>query len=74
MTRAAALVREVYAIQKHLQEAFPGRRFPLDGKLIGTRPFEYRTPRGAYIQLGADTGAEALIEYYAYDLSGAYQP
>jgi hypothetical protein len=46
----------------------------IDGKLIGTRPFEYRTPREAYIQLGADSGAEALIEYYAYDLSGAYQP
>ncbi|MHC4212742.1 MAG: hypothetical protein ACYSWP_05125, partial [Planctomycetota bacterium] len=46
----------------------------LDGKLIGTRPFEYRTPREAYIQLGADTGAEAIVEYYAYDLTGAYQP
>lgn len=35
MTRAAALVRELYAIQKRLREAFPGRRFSLDGKLVG---------------------------------------
>jgi hypothetical protein len=35
MTRAATLVRELYAIQKRLREAFPGRRFSLDGKLVG---------------------------------------
>jgi formylglycine-generating enzyme required for sulfatase activity len=45
-----------------------------DGKLIGVRPREYRTPRGAYIQLGAGGGAEALVEYLAYDLSGAFEP
>ena len=35
MTRAAALVRELYAVQKRLREAFPDRRFSLDGKLVG---------------------------------------
>ena len=35
MTRAAALVRELYAIQNRLREAFPDRRFSLDGKLVG---------------------------------------
>ncbi len=35
MTRAAALVRELYAIQSRLREAFPDRRFSLDGKLVG---------------------------------------
>ena len=35
MTRAAALVRELYAIQSRLREAFPARRFSLDGKLVG---------------------------------------
>ncbi|MHC4062230.1 MAG: hypothetical protein ACYSR6_11595 [Planctomycetota bacterium] len=45
-----------------------------DGKLIGARQHEYRTPREAYIQLGAGPGAEVLVEYFAYDLSGPYQP
>jgi len=45
-----------------------------DGKLIGMRRCEYRTPRDAYIQLGAGPGAEALVEYFAYDLGGPYQP
>ncbi len=45
-----------------------------DGKLIGVRPTEYRTPRDAYIQFGAGSGLEALVEYMAYDLTGAYQP
>ncbi|MHC4623230.1 MAG: SUMF1/EgtB/PvdO family nonheme iron enzyme [Planctomycetota bacterium] len=45
-----------------------------DGKLIGARQHEYRTPRDAYIQLGAGPGAEVLVEYFAYDLSGPYQP
>jgi len=45
-----------------------------DGKLIGTRRYEYRTPREAYIQVGAGTGLEALVEYVAYDITGAYQP
>ncbi len=35
MTRAAVLVRELYAIQSRLREAFPSRRFSLDGKLVG---------------------------------------
>lgn len=35
MNRAAALVRELYGIQNRLREAFPSRRFSLDGKLIG---------------------------------------
>ncbi|MHC4574694.1 MAG: hypothetical protein ACYS76_11280 [Planctomycetota bacterium] len=45
-----------------------------DGKLIGARQHEYRTPREAYIQLGAGAGAEVLVEYFAYDLTGPYQP
>jgi hypothetical protein len=35
MTRSAALVRELYEIQSRLREAFPSRRFSLDGKLVG---------------------------------------
>jgi len=35
MTSASALVRELYAIQGRLREAFPSRRFSLDGKLVG---------------------------------------
>ena len=35
MTRAATLVRELYEIQSRLREAFQGRRFSLDGKLVG---------------------------------------
>ena len=45
-----------------------------DSKLIGARQHEYRTPRDAYIQLGAGPGAEVLVEYFAYDLGGPYQP
>jgi len=45
-----------------------------DGKLIGTRRYEYRTPRDAYIQVGAGTDMEALVEYVAYDITGPYQP
>jgi hypothetical protein len=45
-----------------------------DGKPLGVRRGEYRTPRDAYIQLGAGAGAEVLVEYFAYDLSGPYQP
>jgi len=45
-----------------------------DGELIGTRRFEYRTPRGAYIQYGGGRGLEALVEYVSYDISGPYQP
>ncbi|HUT30555.1 MAG TPA: SUMF1/EgtB/PvdO family nonheme iron enzyme [Sedimentisphaerales bacterium] len=45
-----------------------------DGRLIGARQHEYRTPREAYIQLGAGPGAEVLVEYFAYDLGGPYQP
>jgi hypothetical protein len=45
-----------------------------DGKLLGVRPAEYRTPREAYFQFGAGPGLRALVEYIAYDLSGAYAP
>jgi len=45
-----------------------------DGKLLGVRRYEYRTPRDAYIQFGAGQGLEALVEYVAYDLAGPYQP
>ena len=45
-----------------------------DGKLVGTMPAEYRTPRGAYFQFGAGAGVEAKIDYLAYDLTGAHQP
>jgi len=45
-----------------------------DGKLMGVRPAEYRTPRDAYIQFGAGPGLDALVEYIAYDLSGPSRP
>ncbi len=45
-----------------------------DGELIGTRRYEYRTPRKAYMQFGAGAGTEALIDYVAYDLGGALGP
>ena len=45
-----------------------------DGKLLGVRPAEYRTPREAYFQFGAGPGLEALVEYIAYDLSGPSRP
>jgi hypothetical protein len=45
-----------------------------DGKLVGVRNYEYRTPRDAYIHFNLSKGAEAVVEYVAYDLSGPYQP
>jgi len=45
-----------------------------DGRLIGVRRYEYRTPRGAYILFGAGGGLEALVDYVAYDLSGPSGP
>jgi formylglycine-generating enzyme required for sulfatase activity len=45
-----------------------------DGKLIGVRPTEYRTPREAYIQFGAGPRLEALLDYVAYDLNGPSRP
>jgi hypothetical protein len=45
-----------------------------DGKLIGVRRYEYRTPRDAYILFGTGHGVEALVHYIAYDLNGPYQP
>ncbi|MHC4708737.1 MAG: exo-alpha-sialidase [Planctomycetota bacterium] len=45
-----------------------------DDKLIGVIPYEYRTPRAPYIQFGAGHGAEALVDYIAYDLSGPCRP
>jgi formylglycine-generating enzyme required for sulfatase activity len=45
-----------------------------DGRLLGIRPFEYRTPRSAYIYFGAGPGVEALVEHIAYDLSGPSHP
>ena len=45
-----------------------------DGKLVGVRNYEYRTPRDAYIHFNLSKGAEAVVYYVAYDLSGPYQP
>ena len=45
-----------------------------DGKLLGVKAFEYRTPRFPYIYIGAGPGVEALVEYVAYDLSGPSRP
>ncbi|MHC4636408.1 MAG: sialidase family protein, partial [Planctomycetota bacterium] len=45
-----------------------------DGKLIGVRRGENRTPREPYLQFGAGVGLEALIEYFAYDLEGPLKP
>jgi len=45
-----------------------------DEKLIGLKRYEYRTPRDPYIQFGAGHGVEALLDYVAYDLNGAYRP
>jgi len=45
-----------------------------DGKLIGVKKFEYRTPRGPYIYFGLGRGGEALIDYVGFDLSGPYRP
>jgi len=45
-----------------------------DGELLGTEPFLYRTPRYPYIYIGAGAGAEGLVEYVSYDLSGPSRP
>jgi hypothetical protein len=45
-----------------------------DEKLIGAKRYEYRTPRDPYIQFGAGHGAEALLNYVAYDLNGPRRP
>jgi hypothetical protein len=45
-----------------------------DGKLIGIKKAEYRTPRGPYIYFGLGEGAEALIDYVGFELAGAYKP
>jgi hypothetical protein len=45
-----------------------------DGKLLGTRVYEYRTPRGAYLIWGAGPGVEAVVNSVSYDLSGPKQP
>ena len=42
--------------------------------MMGTVRYEYRTPRDAYILFGAGGGVEALVDYVAYDLGGAFQP
>jgi len=44
-----------------------------DGQFIAVKKCEYRTPRGAYIQLGLGAGAEALVAYFAYDLNGPWE-
>jgi len=49
-------------------------QFYRDGKLIGIRRAEYRTPREAYMQFGTGRGVEALLDYVAYDLDGPFQP
>jgi hypothetical protein len=43
-------------------------------EMVGTVRYEYRTPRDAYILFGAGGGVEAVLDYVAYDLDGAYQP
>ena len=45
-----------------------------DGRLLGTRRYEYRTPRDAYICFGAGTGTEATVDYVGYDLAGPSGP
>ena len=45
-----------------------------DDKLIGVQRYEYRTPRDQYVQFGAGCGAEALVDYIAYDLNGPSRP
>jgi hypothetical protein len=45
-----------------------------DGKLLGVKPVEYRTPRYPYIYFGAGPGLEALVKYVSYDLDGPSQP
>jgi sulfatase modifying factor 1 len=45
-----------------------------DGKLLGAKPVEYRTPRSPYIYFGAGVGLEALVEYVSYDLDGPSRP
>ena len=45
-----------------------------DGKLLGVKPFIYRTPRFPYIYVGAGGGVEALVEHVSFDLSGPSQP
>ena len=44
-----------------------------DDNIIGVRRFEYRTPREAYMVLGAGSGVNATIGYVAYDLIGPSQ-
>jgi hypothetical protein len=45
-----------------------------DGELIAVRRYEYRTPRAAYIQFGADAGVSAIVDYVSYDLAGPAAP
>ncbi|TFG47560.1 MAG: exo-alpha-sialidase, partial [Candidatus Brocadiia bacterium] len=44
-----------------------------DGKLVGIKASEYRTPRGQYLQFGAGKNVAGAIEYVGYDLDGAFQ-
>ena len=45
-----------------------------DGKLLGAREAEYRTPRDAYLIWGTGPGVKALVESVSYDLRGPKQP
>ena len=45
-----------------------------DEKLLALRPYEYRTPRDAYIRFGAGSRTEAIIDYVRFDLTGPYEP
>jgi len=45
-----------------------------DGKLLGVRRYQYRTPRYPYILISVGPGFQALVEYVAYDLNGPSQP
>jgi hypothetical protein len=39
-----------------------------DGKLLGVRRYQYRTPRYPYILISVGSGFQGLVEYVAYDL------
>ncbi len=45
-----------------------------DGRLIGSRRFEYRTPREPYLAWGADENVRARVGEVSYDLQGPFRP
>ena len=40
--RIAGLIKEMYAIVEKLEQRFPGRRFTLDGHLVGSLEYARR--------------------------------